>query len=67
MKIKLVFDDWLEEGKTIYHTLKGVDLAMSDFHGGSTFQGTIKLNIDQEKELQDALKKGYRPVFWVTQ
>lgn len=65
MKIKLVFDDWRKEGKSIYKTFQGASLSCHDFHPGSTFEGEIKLDKENEEELRDSLKKGYQPVFWV--
>ncbi len=66
MKIKLVFDDWRKQGKSVGNTPEGVELTWNDFHSGSTFDARIDLDAWQEKELRDALKKAYRPVFWVT-
>ena len=65
MKIKLVFNDWRKEGKSIYCTQEGIDLSMHDFHSGSTFDGEIILDEQQERELKEALNKGYQPIFWV--
>lgn len=65
MKIKLVFYDWKQKGKSIYHTKKQEWLSKGDFHGGSTFDANIQLDAWQEKELREAIDKGYQPVFWV--
>lgn len=65
MKIKLVFEDWQKKGLSIYNSFEGVELTMGLFHGGTTFNGEIKLSPDDEAELRDALDKGYQPVFWV--
>ncbi len=65
MKIKLVFGDWQKEGRSIYQTPEGIELTKGDFHAGSTFDARIDVDAWQEKELRDALKKGYQPVFWV--
>lgn len=67
MRIKLVFDDWRKMGKSVYHTLKGVELAENEFHSGTTFDGQIEVTPEQEKELEQFIKEGYQPVFWVTQ
>jgi hypothetical protein len=67
MKIKLVFDDWQKEGKSIYSTEKGVELSMCNFHAGTTFDGEINLNKEQEEELKAALRKNYQPIFWMTE
>lgn len=65
MRIKLVFDDWTKNGQSIYSTLDGIELSMRDFHSGTTFDGIIQLDIDQEDELRLALKQGYVPTFRV--
>ena len=67
MRIKLVFDDWQNQGKSIYCTPKGVELSENEFHSGSTWSGEIELTPDQEKELERAIKAGFQPAFWVTQ
>ena len=63
MKIKLVFDDWKEKGKSIYNTEKGIELSMGQFHSGTTFNGDITLDEEDEKELRRAIFNGYRPSF----
>ena len=65
MKIKLVFQDWQEKGHPIYDFGKESELSKGDFHAGPTFDGTIHLDFCQEKELREAIEKGYQPVFWV--
>lgn len=65
MKIKLVFKDWHQKGKSIYANKEFFELSKHDFHSGTTFEGRIDLDAWQEKELQDAVEKGYQPVFWV--
>ncbi len=67
MKIKLVFDDWRREGRSICRSPESIELSKHDFHAGSTFDARIDVDAWQEKELRDALKKGYQPVFWITQ
>jgi hypothetical protein len=65
VRIKLVVDDWQKKGVSIYSTPEGVELTMGSFHAGTTFDGEIKLNPEDEAELKEALDKGYQPVFWV--
>jgi hypothetical protein len=66
MKIKVVFDDWRERGgNSVYQTEKGMDLSAGQFHSGTTFEGSIELNPDDEKELADAMADGYAPAFYV--
>lgn len=67
MKINLIFDDWREDGKSIYNTEKGVALSLHDFHSGSTFKGEIELTEEQECELIVAeTYANVEPVFRVT-
>ena len=67
MKVKLVFDDWKQRGKSIYidPSEDGCGLSMGDFHSGSSFSGEIELDDSQELELSESIKKGYQPVFWI--
>lgn len=65
MKIKLVFSDWQLRGKSVYNTEKGIQLSLGQFHSGTTFNGEIILDEDDEEELKQALKDGYEPVFCV--
>ena len=65
MKIRLVFDDWRKNGKSIYETEEGIELILGDFHSGSIFDGEINLDEGDSKELQKALDSGFTPVFYV--
>ena len=66
MKIGLVFLNWLgPDGKSVYNTAKGVNLSIGDFHSGSTFDGNIELDSDQQAELASAIADSFTPVFWV--
>lgn len=68
MKVKLVFDGWLNsKGENIYETPKGVKLSMRAFHYGTMFDAEIELSKDSGEELALALKKGYHPRFVVYQ
>ena len=63
MKIKLIFCDWQnEEFNSVYNT---TFLSDGDFHSGTTFDGEIKLDAEQEAELKAHMQDGNRPVFWV--
>ncbi len=64
MKINLVFKDWTQKGKPLTY-IEALGPLMGDFHSGSTFDGNITLDPWQEKELREALEKGFQPVFWV--
>ncbi len=65
MKIKLIFEDWKKQGKSIRSNEEFIELSKHDFHGGATFEGAIHLDAWQEKELREAIEGGYQPVFWV--
>lgn len=65
MKVKLVFLDWQQKGRSIYNTERGVDLSTGDFHSGTTFDGEIELDEEQEVELFKAIQDGYQPCFWI--
>jgi len=64
MKIKLVLKDWTKKGKPLTH-VEALGLSMHDFHAGSAFDGNIQVDPWQEKELREAIAKGYQPVFCV--
>lgn len=69
MKIKLIFTDWRKWDKdkrcSIYNTEIGCELSMGEFHGGTTFDGEICLTPENEKELTEAIKQGYKPIFCI--
>lgn len=63
MKIKLIFCDWQdEEFNSLYNTMADNRLSMTAFYSGTTFDGEIKLNIEQESKLKKHIRLGYRPV-----
>jgi hypothetical protein len=63
MQIKLMFDNWMELGVIPVRPSKYLELSTGDFHSGTTFDGTITLDPEQEAELQVALGAGYKPRF----
>jgi hypothetical protein len=66
MKIKLVFHDWLNKNlHSVYSTEKGGELSYGDFHSGTMFDGEITLDKGNTFDLEDALKKGYYPAFYI--
>ena len=65
MKIKLIFEDWKNQGKSIYSTEAGIHLSMGDFHSGTIFYGQINLDAEQHDELKRALRDGFTPSFVV--
>jgi len=67
MKVALVFEDWRDKDhKSVYSTMKGIDLSMGDFHSGATFEAEIELDKEQEADLKQSLEEGYIPVFYVS-
>jgi len=65
MKISLVFDVWTKKGKPIPFTEDNIWLSMGQFHGGTTFRGMIDLDEEDEEELREAFKDGFRPTFTI--
>jgi len=61
-KVKLVFKDWVDkDGNSVYDKVPGLSLGC--FHSGTTFDAKIDLDKDEIKELQKAIKEGFKPVF----
>lgn len=63
MNIKLIFEDWRKNGKSVYNTVEGLRLTKGSLHHGTTWGGTIDFDFDDEAEIKEALSKGYKPVF----
>lgn len=63
MKIKLVFEDWQKQFRSIYHRKEGMMLSIGNFHAGTSFNGEIELSQEDAKELKKAIIKGYSPIF----
>jgi len=61
--MKLVFETWQQEGQDIYSDFP--ELSMGPFHAGSVFDCEINLSSREKKELKEAIKKGFTPVFQV--
>ncbi len=66
MKINLVFKEWKKKGKSFGVTSETIKLSNQNFHSGASFPGSIYLDAWDEKELREALEKGYQPVFLVS-
>ena len=64
MKIKLVFDHWEHVGGKPVTGKERVNLSLGQFHSGTTFDGEIRLDVDDTEELEEALES-YVPVFLV--
>lgn len=73
MKAKMVFCDWQKWDKekknivSVYNDEEGLELSSGDFHSGTTFEVSIALDSWQEKEAKEAIKKGYRPCFYMVE
>lgn len=67
MKIKMIFDDWRKNGRSVYSVEECLKLSSGDFHSGTTFNGKIQLDRLQEEEIRKAINEGYQPVFWITE
>lgn len=67
MKINLVFEDWQDgDGESVLYTEDGIELSMGDFHPGTVFDGTIRIDDESEAAaLQAALEAGFRPIFYL--
>jgi len=64
MAVRLVFSYWLDkDNRSVYSTEEGVRLSMGQFHSGTTFDGTVRLDPDDRMELEEALASGYTPAF----
>ena len=64
--VNLVFDDWRNSAQeSVYQTKQGIELSMADFHSGTAFKASIELDAQQAAELQNAMERGFTPVFCV--
>lgn len=61
--VKLVFSDWLRGGRSVYATELGVELSAGLFHSGTTFEGSIELDIESYADLMNARRLECRPTF----
>ena len=62
-----MFDDWQNGGMSVYNTQKGLELSMGKFHSGTTFDAEMYFSDKNDiLELEEAIRSGYQPVFWVT-
>lgn len=63
MKIKLVFEDWRKDSKSVLSTEEGIDLVLGSFHPGSIFSAHLDISPDDEIQLKEAISNGFEPVF----
>jgi predicted RNase H-like HicB family nuclease len=61
--LKMIFEDWRKDGKSVYQSAEGAPLSYGDFHSGSTFPGKIKLDQEEIDELKKAIAGGFEPNF----
>lgn len=65
MKIKLVFDEWRNRQQWRVSGAEYGELAAGDFHSGTIFMADLDVDEEQAQALQQALNRGYAPVFYV--
>ena len=65
IEVKMVFTDWFKRGM-LANNADLLQLTAGDFHGGSTFPGSIVLSQENADELREAMGRGFRPVFWLS-
>jgi len=66
LAVKLVFSDWLgKDHRSVYSTEEGMDLSAGQFHSGTTFEGAVRLDPGEQRELESAMASGYTPVFYL--
>ena len=63
IEIELVLDDWQRACKSIYNTEEGLVLSLGALHSGTVFHGTIRLDVEEEAHLLEAMKTGAYPTF----
>lgn len=54
--VKLVFDDWFSNNKSIYNSELGVKLSMGDLHSGTTFECELIIEGDVGNEMVNAME-----------
>ncbi len=62
-KARWVFVSWQKHGKSVYDSEEGEQLFVGDLRRGVEFTGSIELDDEEVQRIQDAAKKGIRPVF----
>lgn len=62
-KVRWVFVSWQKHGKSVYDSDEGQQLFVGDLRRGIEFVGTIELDDEEVQRIQEAAKKGIRPVF----
>lgn len=59
----LVFDHWELNGQDMTNTEEGIEVSLTDFHGGSMFDAIIVLDEEQTEDIKNAIKNKFTPVF----
>ncbi len=62
-QVDLVFVSWQKSGKTVFGTEDEFKLFAGDFRRGVHFKGSIELDEEEIRRIQEAGEKGVRPVF----
>ncbi len=62
-KVRWVFVSWQKHGKSVYDSEEGEQLFVGDLRRGVEFTGSIELDDEEVQRIQEASKKGIRPVF----
>lgn len=58
----LVFDGWFRNGTSV-PLEEYIDRCMGNFHSGSSFAASVRLNVGDAEDLAEAAKSGAYPVF----
>ena len=61
-KVELVFDNWECNNLTI-DSKDLVEASLGSFHSGTTFNADLYLTKDELNDLEEQMKKGFRPRF----
>lgn len=56
MKVKFVVNDWQKKGFSIYESPLGIELSLGDLHHGTTFEGEINFDKDNEETIKSAFE-----------
>ena len=63
IRADFAFVTWQKDGKSVYDTKEGESFFVGDFHRGTRFKGTIELDNEELKRVEEAEEKGIKPSF----
>ena len=63
VRADFAFVTWQKDGRSVYDTKDGEQFFRGDFHRGTRFKGTIELDNEEIKRIQEAEEKGIKPSF----